>query len=1149
MKRIRYRQILIFTILFGLLVSCGQKKETTVKTSVAISDYATPWTFWYWMHGAVSKAGITADLEAMKQAGIGGTYLFAIRDTLSDLYPESVVTMSPEWWQMVKFAAGEADRLGLKMGFNSCDGFTCAGGPWITPDMSMQKVVWADTIISGEQLFNKKLPQPEKVKNYYQDIAVFAYPAPDGAGESSWKIKPVVSSNLTSESLQYLAEEENTRQFSTKRKGWIQYAFEEPFSCRSVRIKTGWNNYQSNRLIIETSDDGIHFKFHTRVLPPRSGWLDLDQPNTQNVEPASAKYFRFVFDPEGSEPGAEDLDDAKWMPTLRLKGIELFGEAKINQFEGKNGSIWRVAAQSNEKYLPVNECIDPEAMINISEHLAVDGKLNWKVPEGKWVILRMGHTSTGHENYVGGGGKGLECDKFDPAVVRFQLDQWFGEAFRQIGEKLASKVIKRFHVDSWECGSQNWSKVMLEEFQKRRGYDLMNYLPVMAGVPLQSAETSERVLQDIRQTIEELFAENFYRTLQEEAHKRGVLFSAESMAPVGVGDGMLHFKYVDFPMGEYWFRSPSHDKPNDILDAISGAHIYGKQVVQAESFTEIRLDWDETPAMLKSLADRNFALGINKVFAHVFIHNPWTDRMPGMTLDKVGTFLQRDQVWWKQSSAFWKYLHRCQQLLQEGRPVVDLAVFTGEEIPRRAVLPDRLIGFLPGIMGKDRVDSEKKRLVNEGAPKRVMPQGVTTQANMADPEKWIDPLNGYSYDSFNADALLNLATVKDGRIVLPGGSDYAALVIPGNRKLSPNGGEQMSLPVANKLDELIRQGATVLWMEKPVHTIGLEESEENTVLQKLIANLFDGEKVSYVDENGFQFEGIQKEKGRIIEGQYLAKSFSPLGVDKDFVARNGDKLLHGKLAWNHRQDREKDIYFISNQSGKNLHAEMSFRVEGKVPVIYNAVSGDTLPCRQWNSGGGRTNLAYEFSVDESVFVLFYPINKDVRNGTSNNITLAEICKIEGPWTLIFDPQYGGPTKPVVMKNLADWTENADERIRFYSGVATYKTLFDFKETADQQNLWIDLGDFANIAEVRLNGESVGICWTLPHRFRLDGHLKKGENKLEIDVVNTWNNRLIGDHRLSEEKCISWTTAPYRLEGRPLLPAGLLGPVTIRKNAR
>jgi len=249
------------------------------------------------------------------------------------------------------------------------------------------------------------------------------------------------------------------------------------------------------------------------------------------------------------------------------------------------------------------------------------------------MVLRIGHTSTGHTNATGGGGKGLECDKFDPRVVSLQFDHWFGEAIRRAGPDLAGRVLTIFHVDSWECGSQNWSPVFREEFRRRRGYDLLRWLPAMAGVPLGSADSSERFLYDVRQTIAELIHDNFYVTLAQLAHAKGCQFSAESVAPTMTSDGMLHYQAADIPMGEFWLRSPTHDKPNDMLDAISGAHVYGKSLIQAEAFTELRLAWDEYPGMLKPLQDRNYALGINRMVFHVFTHNPWMDRKPGMTLD------------------------------------------------------------------------------------------------------------------------------------------------------------------------------------------------------------------------------------------------------------------------------------------------------------------------------------------------------------------------------------------------------------------------------------------------------------------------------------------------------------------------------------
>ena len=447
---------IVISIFCALLMAsaCQQQQQAHRNEIVSSEESAKPWFFWYWMYGAITKDAITADLEAMKEAGVGGAYIFAIREVSKPpIFEPSYRTMTPEWWGMVKHAMSEADRLGLKLGMNSCDGFTAAGGPWITPEMSMQKVVWADTVVSGRQTFNARLPQPEKVKDYYEDIAVFAYPAPDGVGESSYKTVPEVTTNAGKD-VQFLAVKGNSKLFEHSSPCWIQYRFNQPFTCRSVTIQTGWNNYQSNRLKIEVSDDGTNFRSIGRMEPPRSGWLDLDANATQLITPITARFFRFVYDPEGSEPGAEDIDDAKWGPALKIRGIELSGETKIQQFEGKSGAIWRISKRNTEAQIPSSECIDQKKMIDITANLQPGGSLKWDVPAGKWMILRMGHTSTGHVNYVGGGGLGLECDKLNPEVVRLQFDKWFGEVYRQVGQELAGKVLKRFHVDSWECGAR-----------------------------------------------------------------------------------------------------------------------------------------------------------------------------------------------------------------------------------------------------------------------------------------------------------------------------------------------------------------------------------------------------------------------------------------------------------------------------------------------------------------------------------------------------------------------------------------------------------------------------------------------------------------------------------------------------------------------
>ncbi|MDQ7949622.1 MAG: glycosyl hydrolase, partial [Pedobacter sp.] len=615
------------------------------------TDSAKPWVFWYWMQGGISKSGITADLQAMHESGIGGAYLMTIKGASDKApYQPAINQLTPQWWEMIKFATEEAKRLNIRLGMHVSDGFALAGGPWITPELSMQKVVYSKVLV-GQKSKKIILPQPETNQGYYKDIAVYAYPSAVGTGISSQTTRPKVStSNGTAAS--QLLDAHNQTNFTAAEPCWIQYTFDQPFTCRSINMRTGGNNYQAQRLKVEVSSDGKHFRAAEKLEAPRHGWQDTDEDFTYTIKPVTAKYFRFIYDKEGSEPGAEDLDAAKWKPSLKLLGIELSGEPKIHQYQGKNGSVWRISARTTAQQISDQDCIPLNKIINLSAKLRADGQLDWTPPPGNWTILRIGHTSTGHTNATGGGGMGLECDKFSPTAVKLQFEHWYGAALKVAGPEMANSVLHTFHVDSWECGSQNWSTNFEAEFLKRRGYSLRPYLPIMTGLPITSAATSENFLYDVRKTISELVVDQFYTTLAALAKEKGVTFTAESIAPTMLSDGLLHYKTVDVPMGEFWLNSPTHDKPNDMLDAISGAHIYGKNIVQAEAFTTVRMDWNEHPGNMKTLMDRNFALGINKMVFHVFAHNPWMDQKPGMTLGGVGLYFQRDQTWWKQGKAW-----------------------------------------------------------------------------------------------------------------------------------------------------------------------------------------------------------------------------------------------------------------------------------------------------------------------------------------------------------------------------------------------------------------------------------------------------------------------------------------------------------------
>jgi hypothetical protein len=486
---------------------------------------------------------------------------------------------------------------------------------------------------------------------------------------------------------------------------------------------------------------------------------------------------------------------------------------------------------------------------------------------------------------------------------------------------------------------------------------------------------------------------------------------------------------------------------------------------------------------------------------HVFTHNPWLDKKPGMTLDGVGLYFQRDQTWFKQSKVWIEYLTRCQALLQMGKPVVDIAVFAGEEIPRRSVLPDRLVNTLPGIFGKEKVDAEKIRLMNAGQPMRQIPDGVSHSANMADPEDWIDPLNGYAYDSFNPDVLMTMKVVN-GRVVTTGGASYAVLVIPGKNAMNPNA--IMSAAVQNKLKQLATAGAKIV-----------------------------------IDQKWIELFGKRK---NVVAAPYTDSSFVKMGVQKDV------EIIKGKnqIAWTHRKTVDADIYFVSNQTANEIIVEAAFYQIDKQPKIFDLKSGTYFNAPLGEIKAGKTHLLIILPAYGSSFILFKKTDKKVRfkDNYVSCFGLYETNELKTGWNIQFDKKFGGPEKAVKPDSLKSWTNFADTAIKFYSGSAVYSNVFEWSDKNTNRPVSLQIDSLYNIATVKVNGLDCGTIWTYPYSVDITKAIKQGTNTVEIEVTNTWHNRLIADNLLPPEKHISFTTAPFRLSGKPLLPAGIVGKVKL-----
>jgi len=412
---------------------------------------------------------------------------------------------------------------------------------------------------------------------------------------------------------------------------------------------------------------------------------------------------------------------------------------------------------------------------------------------------------------------------------------------------------------------------------------------------------------------------------------------------------------------------------------------------------------------------------------------------------------------------------------------------------------------------------------------------------------FVDPLHGYAYDSFNKDALLRLAKVENGRIVLPGGASYGLLVVPGAQKLSPDS-TSMSPEVANRLGALVQAGATVLLNQRPSRSPSLQNyPTADKTIQQLAAQLPAAATAKASTAPAVFAAG----QGRVLQGPYTADSFAALGLARDVEATTPSGRRARGIAWTHRTAPEFDIYFISNQLDSVRSIMLNLRVAGRQPELWDAVTGDIQPAHKWVSADGRTRLPLYLEPSASVFVVFRkPTTQTADASGVNWAKLVPTQNLGSPWQVSFDQKQRGPAKPVAFATLTDWSQHANDSIRHYSGTATYTQAFRWKQPKRRatQRVYLDLERVANLAEVTLNNQPVGTAWTAPYRLDITDALRKGDNQLSIRVTNTWANRLLGDQALPAGQRPTWTPAPSPAAGKPLLPAGLLGPVIISISA-
>jgi len=1062
------------------------------------ADGAKPHCWWHWMDGNVTKEGITADLEAMKRAGLGGVHIFNIGYQI----PSGPLRyMTPEWLEAMRFAAQEGQRLGLEVGMHNCSGWSSSGGPWVTPDKGMQKVVWSELRIKGPVKFHEVVPQAKlrDFGGYYHDIALLACRTPPDEGITVREAKPSISSSLAKDAGESVILDQRGLSFPAPigaKPQFVLFHFPTPYTARSLFLEytAGRGDTQCEVQISEDNQD-----FRTIASGYFSGKGQFSLSFSQFTSP----YYRILFTGERDEDGP-----------LHITGMDLLGGYRLPNWPAKAGfgpldafdPVW-------DDSTPTGSACLRDQMVDLSAAAKGDGMVEWDVPVGDWILFRFGYAPNGRPNThpETPAGFGLEVDKMSRAALDLHFDNLIAAVLKEMGP-LAGKTFTTLLIDSYEVGPQNWTPGFREEFQKRRGYDLLPYLPAFTGRLVDSAEITERFLWDVRRTIADLFADNYYGYFTELCHRRDLKAAFE--AYVGPYSTLDCSALADLPMGEFWTGNGYRKSNARNRLVISAAHLNGRSVVGAEAFTSgFESDrFTQDPYSMKALGDFQFCEGINRFYFHDFTLQPWVDKAPGMTMGPWGLHFSRTVTWWEQGRSWMDYITRCQYLLQTGAPVADILCFTGEDAQAQS------------------------RWGKSNAP--------------AIPE-------GYDFEFINVAGLLT-AEVKDGRILLPNGQRFWALVLPDGQYLTPM--------VAQTIARLVTAGAVVIG-PPPHRSPSLSNYPAcDATIRGIAADLWgSGDGRSVTDQ--------VVRRGRVCWGKSLEDVLNSLDLARDFAYRSSDG--EARICFKHRTTESADIFFVSNQRERSVTIEGQFRIVGKVPELWHADTGSIEPAPIYQVAAGHINVPLQFDPAGSVFVIFrHPITADHaivakqrppaqkttpsarmpqfelnakadelvltawnagdyeittasgRNLLAHIISLPEPVDLDDDWEVRFPPKLGAPAS-VHLAKLGSLSHHSDPGVRYFSGTAAYTK--DFPITPQMlvatRDIFLDLGLVKNLAEVKINDTDFGILWKPPFRVNITSALRPGINRMEVQLTNLWGNRLIGDEQLPDD--CEWIHVPDR----------------------
>ncbi len=1149
----KYSKLFFYSIIY-FLISCNssENKNSKEQYNPSITELSAgfksptkeyhPETWFHLMGNNISKEGLTLDLEAIKAAGIQGIHLF---NKAGRSYPNvaPIKILSPEWEDMIRHAADECKRLGLKFTMQNCPGWSMTGGPWVPVEEAQRELVETVYHISGNQQFNEilKIDSLYQTPDYnYKEVQVLAFPTIEGDNLESFNPLKIETNNsivpwaaifnpdsklIVTRTTTHLEQplKAYRKQGISKidaKETFVKTTFEKEITLRSIVFP------QLRHMILGTEYPKMDVAIKVEALInnklteittinlPDGNWNDRRKHLTLAIPATTSKEFVFTF---------------KGKQSIAPEFIRLSAKPKLHNHEAKAGKVLRRLEKNVHYNYAENTIIKSENILNITDKLAADGKLTWNVPEGNWTIVRFGHINMRLKNKPAvPEATGWESSKLDKITIENHLKKGMIGNLIKPGGPIGDGKLHGLLIDSWESHVPTWtmnSEDLFKEFENRRGYSMKNYLPAAMGYIVESTETTTKFLRDVRQTMDDVFIDNFFKHFATIAHEMGAdVYTEGAGGEVLPIDPMRYYGVSDIPMTEFWYpKAPSaqNEYAKPIFNAASAVHLYNKPKLAAEACTQVGVKWNEHPFSVKYLIDYNFAKGVNHLVFHTFSHTPQIDVAPGSSFGgRIGFPLVREQTWWKYMPEWIEYLSRNQYVLQQGEYVADVLRYYGDHFDRP---PFDLDEF----------------------PK------------------------GYRFDYLNEEILQEKLSIIDGKIHVDKGGDYRIITLRDS--------ESMLLSTLKKIKELVLNGAVILG-NKPIDSPSLMDDKDDLEELKSISNELWGNTKNGVKQVG---------KGKVYWGKTIAEVLAAEKIAKDVIVADGLNIN-----WIHRETEDAHIYFVASKDEFPVDVSLSFRVDDMSPQIWDAFTGNQKEAKVWKTENNRTNIAVSLPSNGSKIIVFSkseanPIASKVtlknetildtktgwfkthnsndyskisfngdeliastsgeyvfhKNGPQTKITVTvKEQSLQNNWKLSFDKGWDTP-ESIEIDTLKSLTELENDAVKHHSGTTTYSKTIEVNETG--KTTILDLGEVANIAEVWCNGKKIGVKWAPPFLFDVTDVIQKGKNVLEIKVTNTWRNQLIFDNKRPKGAKKTWTTAGPRNHETELEKSGLIGPVVLK----